>query len=612
MNILVRTLFLILLGTASFAQKEAIRWYFGDKMGLNFSTNPPTLTQESASRTPYGMSVISDPEGKLLFYTDGQSVWNADHQVMPNGTGLKGHPGLGQSVVIVPVGRSSAKQYYIFTSDGGTFNMGFPNDSVFAYSIVDMSLNEGKGDVTIKNRVLLYPVNESVAAVKHVNGIDTWVLTHQLNTNAFYAYLVSACGVAAPVISHEGPLQLEGYQNYLKFSPNGKKISYVFGPGLPKQYVFNFDNTSGTVSNALSLGDYSGQTSSSFSPNSRYLYTEGSLSSLPLGELVFLNQYDLQASDVPASLRTIRDTSIAGIQLGIDGKLYIATSRTNFFINVLLNPNAPLDEANYQRRAYTLDPLKGSVGFPNFIESYFAPNYTSAVPVYPDFTANRVCIGDSTVFNTFQTNAVLSFHWDFGEPSSGSKNHSTLANPKHLYQKAGKYQVTCVFLNSVCNDTLRQEIQVDSMPYLSLGNDIKQTVCNQRNIVLDAGEGYIDYVWQDGSKGQTFNTNNTGTYSVKVTNACGAYTTSIDIEKSKYKIPNLFTPNNDGMNDHFEITSLGEKGHLSVWNAWGAEVYRNDEYDNSWDGANVSAGLYYYSFKLFDCPVDAGWIQIIK
>lgn len=606
---LVRTLFFILLSTASFAQKEAMHWYFGDQYGINFATNPPTLTHESASHSLYGMAVMSDPQGDLLFYTDGNSVWNSDHKLMPNGTGLKGHQGLGQSAVIVPVGNDTEKQYYIFTSDGGTFNLGFPSDSVFAYSIVDMSLKNGKGDITIKNKILLSPVNESVAAVKHANGIDTWVLTHKLNTDAFYAYLVSACGVSLPVISHEGPVQLEYYQNYLKFSPNGQKASYVFGPGIQKQYVFDFDNASGLVTNALYLDEYSGFISCSFSPNSRYLYTEGSESIFDV--LINLNQYDLLASDVPASLKTIADTAISGMQLGIDGKLYIASARAKMFIDVLHNPDASLDQANYQREAYIVPGNGGVRGFPNFIESYFAPSYTSILPVYPEFKANRVCMGDSTVFTTYQTSAVQSFRWDFGEPSSGSKNSSTLANPKHLYQKAGKYKVMCVFQNTVCDDTVMQEIQVDSMPYLSFSN-INQTVCNQSVVTLDAGEGYIAYLWQDGSRSQTFSTNNEGTYTVTVTNACGDYTANIDIQKSAYKIPNLFTPNNDGKNDQFEVTSLDEKGHLSIWNAWGAEVYRNDNYDNSWDASNVGAGIYYYSFQLFDCPVDAGWVQVIK
>ncbi|MDB5256867.1 MAG: hypothetical protein JWM14_1562 [Chitinophagaceae bacterium] len=607
---LVLTLFSLLITLHSFAQKEARNWYFGDQWGFNFSNTPPTLTHNSGSHSIFGMAVASDSQGNLLFYTNGINVWNVDHQIMTNGSGLKGHQGLGQSAVIVPVENETIKKYYIFTSDGGTFNMGFPNDSVFAYSVVDMSLKGGKGDVTIKNEILISPVNESVAAVKHANGIDTWVLTHKLNTNEFYAYLVSACGVSSPVISNEGPIQLEFYQNYLKISPNGKKISYAFGPGTQKQYVFDFDNTSGLVTNSLSLGENSGFVRCSFSPNSRYLYTEGTLP--PTGDLVFLNQYDLLASDIPASLKSIADTSISAMQLGIDGKLYIATSRTKQFIDVLHNPNEPLDQANYQREAYVVEGNQGVNGFPNFIESYFSPDFAYVIPVRPTFFSNRVCIGDSTSFNSQNTTAVQSFHWDFGEPASGSNNHSTLTNPKHLYQKTGQYNVQCVFQNSICNDTIIQIIKVDSLPFVSLGNDIHRTTCNNEPIMLDAGKGFSSYLWQDNSTNQTLATTNKGTYSVKVTNSCGIYTGSITIEKSTYSIPNLITPNNDNKNDQFEIITQGEKGKLSIWNSWGAEVYKNDFYDNSWDASNVGAGLYYYSYQLLDCPVNAGWLQVIK
>src|SRR6185295_10516236 len=88
-----------------------------------------------------GSASIADENGDLLFYTDGLSVWNKNHQIMPNGSGMLGNPSSTQSALIIPV-PSSDSLYYIFVCDGGTAH----------YSQLDMTLNGGLGDLnTIKN-----------------------------------------------------------------------------------------------------------------------------------------------------------------------------------------------------------------------------------------------------------------------------------------------------------------------------------------------------------------------------------------------------------------------------------------------------------------------------
>ena len=66
------------------------------------------------------------------------------------------------------------------------------------------------------------------------------------------------------------------------------------------------------------------------------------------------------------------------------------------------------------------------------------------------------------------------------------------------------------------------------------------------------------------------------------------------------KIPNVFTPNGDGKNDHFVI--VGRTGYdvvdLSIFNRWGAEVYHNANYQDDWDGSNLNEGTYFYLLKL--------------
>eukprot|EP01035_Chromulina_nebulosa_P055523 gene55523-76076_t len=83
------------------AQKENNIWYFGNNCGLDFSTTPPTALTNGKINTNEGCSSVSDAQGNLLFYTDGLTVWNKNHAVMDNGTGLKGNSSSTQSSVVV-------------------------------------------------------------------------------------------------------------------------------------------------------------------------------------------------------------------------------------------------------------------------------------------------------------------------------------------------------------------------------------------------------------------------------------------------------------------------------------------------------------------------------
>ena len=144
----------------------------------------------------------------------------------------------------------------------------------------------------------------------------------------------------------------------------------------------------------------------------------------------------------------------------------------------------------------------------------------------------------------------------------------------------------------------------------------------------------------------------TGDFSteLKVYNPQGCDTTylhSVKVEPVKLKIPNVFTPNGDGVNDYF-IISLGEgsdlqggngggsrsrrdsefeyesyeplssyyeKADLTIFNRWGRIVYQSSDYQNDWDGGGLSDGTYFYVLKCKGLKNDAtyqGSVMIIK
>ncbi len=84
-------------------------------------------------------------------------------------------------------------------------------------------------------------------------------------------------------------------------------------------------------------------------------------------------------------------------------------------------------------------------------------------------------------------------------------------------------------------------------------------------------------------------------------------------------IPNLFTPNGDGINDTFEINGLSEfaENELTIINRWGNEVFRTKAYKNNWTGEGLNEGTYYYLLRARkggsnEWKVYKGYITLIR
>lgn len=85
-----------------------------------------------------------------------------------------------------------------------------------------------------------------------------------------------------------------------------------------------------------------------------------------------------------------------------------------------------------------------------------------------------------------------------------------------------------------------------------------------------------------------------------------------------FSVPNIMTPNGDGINDYFAITGLEKGTKLLVFNRWGQVVYSNNNYDNEWSPNDLMDGVYFYSLTLPSGEVSnskndpsRGFVQII-
>src|SRR5688572_26581568 len=230
---------IILVNTVTlFAQKEANMWYFGSNAGVDFNSGSPVAFSGSAMTQLEGCASIADTSGATLFYTNGADVWNKNNVQMPNGFGLLGDNNSAQAAIIVRA-PGSYTTFYIFTTP--TWGVGD-----MCYSIVDMTLQGGLGDVTVKNTPMFTNSTEKVTAVNHANGTDIWIIGHEFNSNNFYSFLLTPAGVnPVPVITAVGSIHSTtlGFAGYMKASHNGQKLAYACTINMNLVELFDFDNT---------------------------------------------------------------------------------------------------------------------------------------------------------------------------------------------------------------------------------------------------------------------------------------------------------------------------------------------------------------------------------
>lgn len=381
------SILILLYSLNTLAQGEAANWYFGFNAAIQFNQGGITVLNDNALSTNEGSATISDPGGNLLFYTDGENVFNRNHQIMANGNGLLGNPSSSQSAIIVPK-PNDINIYYIFTVDDVTSG----SSRGLHYSEVDIRLDGGLGAVTQKNINLLRRTTEKVSAVlRDCFDGSLWVVTFASQdgngsvADTFHAFQVNDTGVSMTPVSSTFNININDGRGYLKLSPDGTKLASANADdGL---YIYDFDALSGVVSNQQQLV-INNQSNSvygiEFSPNSQVLYVHSSFSrgiginsSDPNNHTSALTQFDLTAANIQASEVLLDDRILfrGALQLGIDGRIYRALSSTfnigTSFLGVINNPNTLGVGANYQHDAINLSPNTSSQGLPPFDQSLF-------------------------------------------------------------------------------------------------------------------------------------------------------------------------------------------------------------------------------------------------
>jgi len=88
----------------------------------------------------------------------------------------------------------------------------------------------------------------------------------------------------------------------------------------------------------------------------------------------------------------------------------------------------------------------------------------------------------------------------------------------------------------------------------------------------------------------------------------------VSIKPCSILIPNVFSPNNDDKNQNFEIIGISgfPNSELVVFNRWGAKVFEDSNYENSWSGRDLPEGTYFYVLKRSDGESFSGYVTLLR
>jgi len=338
--------------------KRANIWYFGINAGLDFTNGNPVALTNGAMQASEGIAVACNAAGNLQFYTNGGdlpntgAIWNKNHQVMPNG--YLGHTGCASSMqssatVNLP---GSSSIYYLFTTD--CYENGLENG--LAYSIIDMNLDGGLGDIVEKGLPLVRNTNESLTIAPHANGKEYWVITHKANTDSFYVFQLTSAGIIGVVKSKVGPVADES-AGEIKVSANGERL--VFAANLSFTGLFDFDASTGRVSNFRNLNVANGF-AACFSPNCELLYVSSFINQR-------IYQFDMLAYNVAGTKTLIASPSnyVGSLQMGPDEKIYGAMRNSQYLV-MISRPNIKGTDCNFVENGLHLGGKLSKYGLPNF------------------------------------------------------------------------------------------------------------------------------------------------------------------------------------------------------------------------------------------------------
>jgi len=497
----------------SIQDQRANIWYFGNNAGLDFNPlpdNPVAAISNPVMNAPEGTSTISDRNGQVVFFTDGDKVWNRTNVEIA--TGIGGEPGASQSAIIIPV-PGDETLYYIFT----TQEVQGANTYEVRYSLFDLKLNGGTGGIVEQN-VLLF-----ARSTERITGNANWLIVHEYGNNSFRAYRISNLGIGTPVISAIGSdhtvTSAENGQGYMKLGPQNRLAVALSTPGTSNVVeVFDFVDSTGMVTNfrTADLNNPNGQVYGvEFSPGGNKLFATLKGATSQIVEFAFdsLAIPYLKKPPIPPVTE-----ELGAIQIGPDGQLYVAVNGQPFLGTIQAIEDTTQISSFLLNGFGLLGGTNSNLGLPNFIQNLADPIQG------PGISIAGACVQDSVQFQGTPTDPIDKYFWQVRQGGSVITTSDQQAFA-FLFNTPGLYDVSLRLTNRCGLDTtlVRQHL-INGVP----PDPTTSVVLCTGSEILDANPFNLpglSYRWSTGDTTRTITVNRQAIYNVIVTNVGGCTVT---------------------------------------------------------------------------------------
>lgn len=452
-----------------------------------------------------------------------------------------------QSTLIVP-DASDSNRYFLFVTDPNTF---LQDTFGILYTIIDVRLNGGKGDMLFPLRSFAYRPKfffSTLYSTMHSNGKDVWLLSNCIplkttyeDTGAVYAFLLSHKGYidTIPVISKLGNRWSESLGfGICGIDRKGEQVLTLSAKGN-NTVVLAFNTTTGKISTEQHLVFKqtkfptlnAWESTPTFSNDGKWIYYSGTISYRPSGgpnqdRFYCLRQYiGVRNKDsIEQSTQLLRDTlfsntgyalngnGIGPFSLAPDGKLYfphyyLIGNKRYGYLGCVSQPDAP--DATCGFNAFQYSTFSSSGYMFNYVHNY-------RLPFWGDFTVNGTCAGTPFNFTATANRTPEAYYWHFGEEEGST---SIQPNPSFVYQKAGNYKVTLVLNRRGRSDTVVKYVNVVATAAAEQLKDVH--LCEGQSATVSLQQAAKLIKWSTGDTTRTLQVSSPGVYWVETTNAAG-------------------------------------------------------------------------------------------
>ncbi len=420
----------LFINSVSFAQGYNHTWMLGydtsdTLMRLNIDSSNATLITEVRKMPFFGaQGNISDENGNFLMSSNGIWIANNVGDTMPNGTGLNpgwavdNYKNIGlpilNSNIILPM-PDDTNRFILFHQTAGSISLSSPE--IF-FTTINKTLDNGKGDVISKNNVAHSGTfGHGMAACKHGNGRDWWVVAFSDKADTIYKFLLTPDSVQYAGFQKLNVPVYGGWAGQPVFSPDGTKFAYRNALSVVNTWnqdlrLFHFDRCDGsfTLDTIMDYSDTYVGFGMSFSSNSRFLYFDSYLHLFQLDTDSLTAQNSLQivavtdtAPPFPSPIPPFY-TNFHAMYLAANGKIYITSTSSVVDLHYINYPDSSSMLCNVH---------KNSLHLPKFV--------AGSVPVHPNYYLGRLVGSPCDTLTSVKDLAEHDFKFKiFPNPNNGN------------------------------------------------------------------------------------------------------------------------------------------------------------------------------------------------